>query len=220
MSHAIARSLRLAVALAILVLGTAGPVHAAGLPQGAGAAGGLNNWYTLPAGGSAEWIFHYPGSNDPALIAFGVDPANSIAVNVYNEEQWRVLGAGDRSVEPVGRGTAGTAGVWNGNRDLIDNGQLFWEASARPAVTFHIQVINTTQAAARELDRPGRGRRRRLDAELPGRRGHAGCAAHVAVPRPRPRSRSRPPGSRPRPAAQGPRQERRPRPYQSPVAHP
>ncbi len=50
---------------------------------------------------------------------------------------------------PVGRGTSGTAGAWSGNQDPINNGKLFWEAWARPAVTFHIQVTNSTQSPAR-----------------------------------------------------------------------
>jgi len=49
----------------------------------------------------------------------------------------------------VGRGTSETAGSWSGNPELTNNGKLFWEAWARPAVIFHIQVINTSQAPAR-----------------------------------------------------------------------
>ena len=158
MRHSFSRSARLALrlavvlalVLAVVVLCVVGPAYAAGLPQQAGgAAGGMNNWYTLAAGGSVEWVLHYSGSDNPALIAFGVDPANSIAVNVYDDGQWRALGAGNRSVVPVGRGTSGTAGAWSGNQDLINNGKLFWEAGARPAVIFHIQVINSTQGPAR-----------------------------------------------------------------------
>jgi hypothetical protein len=75
-----------------------------------------------------------------------VEPANSIAVNVYDDGQWRSLGAGVWPVEPVGRGTSGTLGEWSSNQDLIDNGSLFWEAVAWPAVLFHIQVTNLTQS--------------------------------------------------------------------------
>jgi hypothetical protein len=154
MLRSFARSGRLALVpafvLAVVVLSVAGPAHAAGQPQQVGGvAGGIYNWYTLAAGGSVEWVFHYPGSDNAALIAFGVDPANSIAVNVYDDGQWRALGAGNRSIVPVGRGTSGTAGAWSGNQDLITNGKLFWEAGARPAVIFHIQVINTMQGPAR-----------------------------------------------------------------------
>ena len=154
MLRSFARSGRLALVpafvLAVVVLSVAGPAHAAGQPQQVGGvAGGIYNWYTLAAGGSVEWVLHYSGSDNPALIAFGVDPANSIAVNVYDDGQWRALGAGNRSVVPVGRGTSGTAGAWSGNQDLINNGKLFWEAGARPAVIFHIQVINSTQGPAR-----------------------------------------------------------------------
>jgi hypothetical protein len=139
-----------ALVILAFALGLAAPAAAAVPPQQSGGApGGLYNWYELPAGQSAEWIFNYTGSNNAALVAFGEDPANSIAVKVYDDGQWKSLGEGNRSIKPVGQGTPGTAGAWPNNQDLIKAGQLFWEAGARPAVTFHIQVNNTTQAPAR-----------------------------------------------------------------------
>jgi hypothetical protein len=149
MAHSFFRSAGLALVLAAEVLFVVSPAYAIGLPQQAGGVGGMNNWYTLTPGQSVEWVFHYPGSNNPALIAFGTDPANSIVVNIYDDEQWRALGAGEWPVEPVGRGTSGTIDKWSGNQDLIDNGNLFWEAVAGPAVLFHIQMTNSSQGPSR-----------------------------------------------------------------------
>jgi len=150
MSHPFFRSAGLALVLAAVVLFSVSPATASGLlQQAAGDVGGMNNWYTLVPGQSVEWVFHYPGSKAPALIAFGMDPANSIAVNVYDDEQWRSLGAGEWSLEPVGRGTSGTLDKWSGNQDLINNGNLFWEAVAGPAVLFHIQMTNASQGPSR-----------------------------------------------------------------------
>ncbi len=142
-------ALALALMVAVLALPLAGPAHAAGLPQQASVEGGIDYWYTLAGGPSVDWVFNYSGNNQPALIAIGIDPANAITVNVYDDGQWKALGAGNRSITPVGRGTSGTIGNWSSNQDLIDNGDLFWEAGARPPVIFHVQVVNTTQAPAR-----------------------------------------------------------------------
>jgi hypothetical protein len=150
MSYSFSRSAGLALVLAAVVLFPVSHANAAGLPQQAGGVvGGMNNWHALEPGQSVEWVFRYPGGNEPALIAFGADPANSISVNVYDDGQWRALGAGEWPVEPVGRGTSGTLGKWSDNQDLIDNGNLFWEAAARPAVLFHIQVTNSAQVPSR-----------------------------------------------------------------------
>jgi hypothetical protein len=150
MSHPFPRSVGLALALAAAVLFIVSPACAVDLPQQAGGGvGGMNNWYTLAPGQSAEWIFRYPGGDNPALTAFGVDPANSITIDVYDDEQWRSLGAGEWPVEPVGRGTPGTLDQWSGNQDLINNGNLFWEAAAGSAALFHIQITNSSQSPAR-----------------------------------------------------------------------
>jgi hypothetical protein len=94
----------------------------------------------------------YQGSDNPAHIAFGVDPANSIAVIVYDEGQWRALGVGDRSVVPVCRGTSATARAWSGNQDLINNGTWFWEAgatpTAQPATAVPTSVAQTQPVSA------------------------------------------------------------------------
>jgi hypothetical protein len=151
MSSKTARPARCIVALrffvAFLVLGSL-PAYGVAFAQQAGTPG-LNNWQSLAGGQAAEWVFQYTGSSNPALVAFGADPNGAIAVNVYDDGQWRALMAGDTSVQPVGRGTSGTMGGWSSNQDLISNGNLFWEAKARPGVTFHIQVINNSQTAAR-----------------------------------------------------------------------
>jgi hypothetical protein len=136
----------LAAMLALVVV----PVSATGSGQQAGdASGGIYNWYKLAPGESAEWVLHYPGEDKPALVAFGVDPAGAIEVKVYDDWQWRALGAGDTSVVPVGRGTEGTAGKWDTNNEITKAGDLFWEAGAGPAVVFHIQVTNRSQQPAR-----------------------------------------------------------------------
>jgi len=149
MRYSISRSAGLVLALAGLVLLTANPACAAGLAQQAGPVGGIYNWYALPPGQSVEWVFHYPGHGDAALIAFGIDPANAITINVYTDEQWRSLGAGIWPVEPVGRGTPGTIDAWSDSQDLIKNGSLFWEAVTWPEVIFHIQMTNASQGEAR-----------------------------------------------------------------------
>jgi hypothetical protein len=114
-----------------------------------GASGGIYYFYTLAPGEPAEWVLHYPGGNKPALIAFGVDPASAIEVKVYDDWQWRAVGAGDRTVVPIGRGTQGTIIKWDTNNEIFNAGNLFWEASAKAPVVFHIQVINNSQQPAR-----------------------------------------------------------------------
>ena len=141
---------KLILGLLLLLVCVVAPVYAAPLDQqGADAPAGIYNWYTLAPGQPAEWVFDYLGNNDPALIAIGVDPANTIAVNVYDDAQWQALSAGNTSIVPVGKGTSGTIDKWDSNSDLIDNGSLFWEARAKPGVKFHIQVINSSQGPAR-----------------------------------------------------------------------
>jgi len=160
MRYSISRSAGLVLALAGLVLLTANPACAAGLAQQAGPVGGIYNWYALPPGQSVEWVFHYPGHGDAALIAFGIDPANAITINVYTDEQWRSLGAGVWPVEPVGRGTPGTLDAWSNSQELIKSGSLFWEAVTWPEVIFHIQMTNASPGEARywiAQDGPGAG---------------------------------------------------------------
>jgi len=160
MRYSISRSAGLVLALAGLVLLTANPACAAGLAQQAGPVGGIYNWYALPPGQSVEWVFHYPGHGDAALIAFGIDPANAITINVYTDEQWRSLGAGVWPVEPVGRGTPGTLDAWSNSQELIKSGSLFWEAVTWPEVIFHIHMTNVSQGEARywiAQDGPGAG---------------------------------------------------------------
>jgi hypothetical protein len=136
-------------ALALLALAVV-PASAGGLPQqGTGAVPGVDIWYVLPPGQQAEWLFQYGGSYQRALVAFGVDPANAIAVNVYTDEQWRYLGAGDTSVQPVGKGTNGTLENWDDSKDLVRRANLFWEARSSRKTAFHIQLLNTTQQPAR-----------------------------------------------------------------------
>ncbi len=150
MPYSFSRSARMALVLVGVVLLVVSPTYAAGLPQQTGGvAGGMYNWYALAPGQAVEWVFHYPGHGDAALIAFGVDPANSIAINVYTDEQWRSLGAGIWPVDPVGRGTPGTLDEWRDSQDLINNGSLFWEAVTWPEVLFHIQITNSSQGEAR-----------------------------------------------------------------------
>jgi hypothetical protein len=138
------------VLAAITALGlVVAPVSATVPSQTAGgASGGIYNWYKLAPGESAEWVLHYPGNNSPALVAFGVDPANTIEVKVYDDWQWRAVGAGGMSVEPIGRGTQGTMGKWDTNNEIANAGNLFWEANAKAPVVFHIQVTNRSQQPA------------------------------------------------------------------------
>ena len=138
------------VLAAIMALGlVVAPVSATVASQATGgASGGIYNWYKLAPGESAEWVLHYPGNNSPALVAFGVDPANAIEVKVYDDWQWRAVGAGDLSVEPIGRGTPGTMGKWDTNNEIVNAGNLFWEANAKAPVVFHIQVTNRSQQPA------------------------------------------------------------------------
>lgn len=149
MRYSTSRSAGLVLALVAAILLVASPACAAGPAQQAGPVGGMYNWYTLAPGQSVEWVFHYPGHGDAALIAFGIDPANAITINVYTDEQWRSLGAGIWPVEPVGRGTPGTLDAWSDSQDLIKNGSLFWEAVTWPEVIFHIQMTNASQGEAR-----------------------------------------------------------------------
>ena len=136
-----------AAIMAFVLVGA--PVFATGPSQAVGgASGGIYNWYKLAPGESAEWVLHYPGNSSPALIAFGVDPANAIEVRVYDDWQWRAVGAGDTSVEPIGRGTPGTMGKWDTNNEIVKAGNLFWEANAGSPVVFHIQVTNRIQQPA------------------------------------------------------------------------
>lgn len=138
------------VLAAIMALGlVVAPVKATAPSQATGgASGGIYNWYKLAPGESAEWVLHYPGNSSPALIAFGVDPANAIEVKVYDDWQWRAVGAGDTLVEPIGRGTQGTMGKWDTSNEIVNAGNLFWEANAKAPVVFHIQVTNRSQQPA------------------------------------------------------------------------
>ena len=138
------------VLAAIMALGlVVAPVSASALSQATGgASGGIYNWYKLAPGESAEWVLHYLGNNSPALVAFGVDPANAIEVKVYDAWQWRAVGAGDLSVEPIGRGTPGMMGKWDTNNEIANAGNLFWEGNAKAPVVFHIQVTNRSQQPA------------------------------------------------------------------------
>jgi hypothetical protein len=43
---------------------------------------GLNSWYPLMPGQTAEWVFQYPGQDKPALFAFGSLPTNSLSISV------------------------------------------------------------------------------------------------------------------------------------------
>lgn len=149
MLYSTSRSAGLVLALVGVILLLANPACAAAPAQQAGPVGGIYNWYALAPGQSVEWVFHYPGHGDAALIAFGIDPANTITINVYTDEQWRSLGAGIWPVEPIGRGTPGTIDVWSNNQDLIESGSLFWEAATWPEVIFHIQMTNASQGEAR-----------------------------------------------------------------------
>ena len=172
-------SLAVALGLAVAVLSAAPPAGAAGLRQ----AGGVDNWYVLEAGQSAEWLFQYPG-NEPALLAFGIDPAGAIRVDVYTDEQWRAIGGGTWPVEPVGRGTTGTLLGWPNEQALLDSGDLFWEAMAPKAVLYHIQLTNATQAAARywiTQAGPGAGQ---LAPYAPPVAANPAPAAATATPRP------------------------------------
>jgi hypothetical protein len=138
------------VLAAIMAFGMVVAPVSASVPSQAtgGASGGIYNWYKLAPGESAEWVLHYPGNNSPALVAFGVDPANAIEVKVYDDWQWRAVGAGDLSVEPIGRGMPGTMGKWDTNNEIANAGNLFWEANAKAPVVFHIQVTNRSQQPA------------------------------------------------------------------------
>jgi hypothetical protein len=143
------QSLSLVLA-AIMALGlVVAPVAASVASQASGgASGGIYNWYKLAPGESAEWVLHYQGNDLPALVAFGMDPANSIEVKVYDDWQWRAVGAGDLSVDPIGRGTQGTIGKWDTNNEIVNAGNLFWEANGKAPVVFHIQVTNRSQQPA------------------------------------------------------------------------
>jgi hypothetical protein len=138
------------VLVATMALGlVVAPVSATFPSQAIGeASGGIYKWYMLAPGESAEWVLHYPGNGAPALVAFGVDPADAIEVKVYDDWQWRAVGAGDTSVEPIGRGTPGTMGKWNTNNEIATAGNLFWEANAKAPVVFHIQATNRSQQPA------------------------------------------------------------------------
>jgi hypothetical protein len=133
------------MALVVVVV----PVSATGPSQAVGgASGGIYNWYELAPGESAEWVLHYPGNDAPGLVAFGADPANAIEVKVYDDWQWRAVGAGDTSVVPIGRGTQGTIGNWDTHNEIVTAGNLFWEADAKTPVVFHIQATNRSQQPA------------------------------------------------------------------------
>jgi len=112
---------------------------------------GLNSWYPLLPGQTAEWVFQYPGTDNLALFAFGSLPSNSLSISVYDDGAWKLRLSGRTDIQPVGRGTPGTFFNWTDPQyqPLIQNGQLFWEASAAPAVIFHILVTNTSQQACR-----------------------------------------------------------------------
>ena len=138
------------VLAAIMALGLVVAPASATVPSQAttGASGGIYNWYKLAPGESAEWVLHYPGNDAPALVAFGVDPANAIEVKVYDDWQWRAVGAGDLSVDPIGGGTQGTIGKWDTNNEIVNAANLFWEANGKAPVVFHIQVTNRSQQPA------------------------------------------------------------------------
>ena len=109
---------------------------------------GMNNWYSIAAGQSQEWIFHYTGNDDRAVIELASDPANAVGFNVYTDQQWTSLSS-DSTLVPTGRGTQTTHTDSNGDKTVLNNGDLFWETGASSGNTYHIQVINASSQTVR-----------------------------------------------------------------------
>ncbi len=126
-----------------------GPAATTAVPRVPLYTAGLNAWYPLLPGQTAEWVFQYPGQDNLALFAFGSLPTHALSISVYDETAWKLRMSGRTDIQPVGRGTPGTFLNWTDPQcqPLIQNGQLFWEANAAPAVIFHILVTNTSQQA-------------------------------------------------------------------------
>ena len=98
---------------------------------------GIGNFQPL-SGQPLEFDFLYTGGESPVQILMGVDPAASAGFSVYTDQQWRDLSAGDRSVQPVGRGTPNPK----------EPADLFWELVSASGGLYHVQVYQTSSAPA------------------------------------------------------------------------
>jgi hypothetical protein len=131
----------MAVALSVVfpLVSSAAPVPAATVaPAGPVSRTGIGNWQVLDER-PQEFAFQYQGTGLPVQILVGVDPAGTVGFNVYTDAQWMALGAGDRTVKPVGRGT----------HDPFSVADLSWRSSSASGGLYHVQLFQITPAATR-----------------------------------------------------------------------
>jgi hypothetical protein len=86
----------------------------------------------------SEFQFLYKGGNRPVQILLDTNPAGSAGFRVYDDQQWRVLTAGDSTAIPLGEGTP----------DPSVPNALSWQGRAPEAGLYHIQVFRLSQPAA------------------------------------------------------------------------
>jgi hypothetical protein len=94
---------------------------------------GQDVWHTILPGQPQEFDFNYGGSNISSQIVLGADPGTAVGFNVYTDQQWKGLVAGNTSITPVGRGTP----------NAHEPGNLFWQAQSSSPEVFHVQVYCT-----------------------------------------------------------------------------
>jgi hypothetical protein len=117
------------VAAAPKVTATPVPAKPAVAPTAATLKTGIGNWQAID-GSPLEYTFAYTGENNVAQIMLGMDPADSVRFDVYTDAQWRALGAGNRTIKPIGRGTA------NSN----EGGDLSYQLASPDRGLYHVQV--------------------------------------------------------------------------------
>ena len=152
-----ARSLRVVLMAVVVLLALVIAVVPTFAQSGTGSSNmtGMGNWQNLGAGQSVEYRLQYKGSaSGPVTVMVGGNPASAINFKVYTDQAWA---AGD---DPVGQGTV--QNVSNATPEAtavpLNGGALVWQTDSKAGQLFHIQINNTSQAAAQYwIDATGAG---------------------------------------------------------------
>ena len=127
-------SVALVVVLIVAASLAVTPAYASGLEHWGPPSGiGIGN-FTMIFDQPIEFQFQYNGGNVPVKVLVGDDPIGSVRFNVYDDQQWQGLVAGNTAIAPVGRGTA----------NAYEEGSLFWRGQSSVPGVYHVQVFPTT----------------------------------------------------------------------------
>jgi hypothetical protein len=132
------RTTGLALAMILVLVAAATPALAADPePVVAYPGSGVDNWQPI-ASDPIEFVLAYSGNDEGAEIKVAANPPGSVGFNVFTDQQWLWMGAGESPMTPIGRGTI--------NSHANDN--LTWTIRTPRAWTYHIQIFPTTAAPA------------------------------------------------------------------------